>query len=142
VTPSRARLLAAALFGAGVGITSVEPLRRALPEDMVWRLRPGAVYMIVLREPAGAAPTDVRLLRVDDDGLHHPLPWLRVLDGPRTGDRLHVRRAELRQPAATNHWGLSVAAALSLLLALAGGATLWALLTVQQSRSTAPRHAE
>jgi hypothetical protein len=107
-----------------------------LPDAMVWRLEPGRVY--ALDAGPGAPSLQVRLLRVDDDGLHHPVPWVRALDGPSQGQRLHVDRWRLRDWAGRG----MPAAWLSLALGVVSGGLLWAVLAAQRARSTAARQAE
>lgn len=154
----------AALFALGTGVPAFRCLSRLLPHDLAWHPVPGAVYVLKVsaggeaiwfahrpsQETLAAASlsqgTHVRLLRVEEDGLHRPRLLVRVLDGPRSGERGYVARRQLRHSDPASAGALSPALILSLLLSAVAAATAWALATLmadrQPVRATAPRQAE
>lgn len=155
----------AALFALGTGVPALRSLSRLLPDDLAWRPVPGAAYVLKLaagdegiwftnRGPAqgtlAAAPlshgTHVRLLRIEEDSLHRPRLLVRVLDGPRSGERGYVARRQMRHSDRASGGAFSPALVLSILLSAVAAATSWALATLiaerQPVRSTAPRQAE
>jgi hypothetical protein len=155
----------AALFALGTGVPALRSLAPLLPDDLAWHPAPGAVYVLKLSAgdeaiwfahhgPAqgalAAAPlsqgTHVRLLRLEEDGLHRPRLLVRVLEGSRSGERGYVARRQLRHSDRASAGAFSPALVLSLLLSAVAAATSWALATLiaerQPVRSTAPRQAE
>lgn len=155
----------AALFALATGGAALRSLARLLPDDLAWHPKPGAVYVLKLsagdeaiwftyrgpsRRTLAAAPlshgTHVRLLRVEEDGLHRPRLLVRVLDGPHSGERGYVARRQLRHSDRASAGTFSPALGLSLLLSAVAAATSWAVTTLiverQPVRSTAPRQAE
>lgn len=163
---SRAKALLAGLAGLGIGAASLGPVRALLPDDLVWRPKPGGTYVLgaIAKEetslswqPAASrddgerrppeAGTHVRLLRVERDSLHRPLMFVRALDGPHAGDRGHVTRWQVRHAEPPAWLGLTPARLMCGALAASSGAMFWAVLVLlcerpQRERSTAPRQAE
>lgn len=159
-------LIVPVVLALASGLLTLRCWTRVVPADLVVLPRPGAVYTI---EPLGdedggatvltgrpepvpptearlARGTQVRLLRVDQDVLHHPLPRVRVLDGPHAGARGYVPRWRLRHVAASGGLGLRPALLIGVLLSAVAAAISWAVGILvgerQRLRSTAPRQAE
>jgi len=136
------RAALAAAISLATAAVCVRAVRSLAPDDLVWTLRAGGVYVLRPRadgmddvglssapnhagtqEPV-AAGTHARVLDLRRDEANRPAAWVRVLDGPAAGAKGYVSRWEIRHERAPKLVGLTRTAWFGLVLAAAG----WTLL--------------